>query len=1357
MLRSLDLLDTPPEAAFDDLTTLCARFLGAPVALLSLVDEAGDRQFFKSQYGLPEPVAIERQTPLSRSFCKLVTRTGTRLRVVDARIDPRVADNPVIHELGVIAYLGLPVTAPGGTIIGSLCAIDSKPRDWSQEDEDTVLRLSHMASAQIALRRSNTELREERAYFKEMLDTLPVGVTHVDAQGKVIFLNKAADKILAFPEREGPNRNFDDTRWKITTPSGAPFPTEDLPVARILAGEERVHDVVHAIEHPDGTRRVLSINAAPTQRTVDGTAVVCAINDVTDRLTADAELREREALFATLTDLTPFGIAITDHETAQTLQVNQSLLDQNGYTREEFLALDYAQIAAPESHGAELIVAAELRQTGHYAPVEQVFLRKDGTRYPVRCRGQCIPSTTGRNLVCHFIEDISAEKAQMEELARLGDVAQYTKNIVIIADCDGLITWANPAFVKKTGWPLSEVKGRKPGHFLHSPRTDQKTVARIGAALRAVEPVQVEILNQTRDGEEYWLSLDIQPRFDSQQKHIGFIAVEVDITDYRRQQDILRAVATFSQNLLTTDDLRAQRDQMLAEIGAAAGVHRAFAFRLDNPIRIGDPMAEITVSLVSEWCAPGIAEHLGAASLQALDLRTEGLGDWVDSLSQGQPILLSCPENMTAAARTLLQRFDVTALAAHPVIVDGACVGVIGFAICDTEKGAQSATWSPQIIDAFVTAANSYAAALERDAGQTRLMQAVNALNDGFSYFDADERLVLSNKRYVDLHPGLEDIIIPGASFSEILQASVACGKYAVSADRADAWIAERLRDFRDARHSVSHLTDGRVLQEITQATADGGRVKLTVDVTELYGAREQARAAEDLARRAQQQLVDAVEALEDGFLLLDAENRIVLANNRYKDMYPRTAEAVIPGARFEDVLHHAVAVGEMIGKGDHTPEAWINDILNRVDKNTNSTIETLPDGRIVRLRDTRTREGGRVGLRVDITDITRARDAAEAASRAKTEFLTNMSHEIRTPLNSVLGMTDLLADTPLQVEQRDLLEIIRNAGWSLLSLLNDILDLARIEAGRLLIDKQPFVPRTLAEQLGSLHGTNARAKGLEFALQCEDGLDLYRIGDEARIRQILHNLLGNAVKFTERGSVTLCLRRCETEKVLFRVSDTGIGMTEEQVARIFTAFEQADAGTTRRFGGTGLGMTIVRRLVDLMEGDISIESSVGQGTSIDVVLRLPINASDGDPQGDYVVCQTEAGSPDSYLRGLRVLAADDNAANRKLLSLMMEKLGVTCLLAKDGAEALEMWRAHEFDIILLDISMPVMDGLEALQTMLDEASAVDAKLPPVLAATANVMPDQIESYLAAGFSGVLPKPFRRDDLVGTLVHAMGS
>jgi signal transduction histidine kinase/BarA-like signal transduction histidine kinase len=499
------------------------------------------------------------------------------------------------------------------------------------------------------------------------------------------------------------------------------------------------------------------------------------------------------------------------------------------------------------------------------------------------------------------------------------------------------------------------------------------------------------------------------------------------------------------------------------------------------------------------------------------------------------------------------------------------------------------------------------------------------------------------------------------------------------------------------------------------------------------------------------QQLLNAVEGLNDGFVYFDSEDRLVLANRRFREIYAPSAGMIVPGVRFEDILRDGLAHGQFVDAIGRE-EAWLQEQLN-VSNSQSVVRQILTDGTVLQVMERRTSDGGRVGLRVDVTEITQAREAAEAASRAKSEFLANMSHEIRTPLNGVLGMADLLAETPLDGQQKSMLSVIRSSGWSLLTLLNDILDLARVEAGKMELEERSFDLQASLDRLEALHGATAQAKGIAFEILRSPNGAYQRIGDETRIIQVLHNLVGNAIKFTESGSVRVKVRANQPDRLAFEVVDTGIGMSAAQVARIFDTFEQADASTARRFGGSGLGMTIVRRLIDLMGGEITIDSGPGRGTRIAITFRVPADKAASPPSNVSASTASEGVPPREAGAGKRVLVVDDNHTNRQLTELMLRQYGIEVALAINGVEACEAWRKEMFDIILLDISMPVMNGVEALRVMLKESAETGRPLPYIVAATANVMADQRQEYLREGFADILAKPVQRAQLEEVLVR----
>lgn len=394
-------------------------------------------------------------------------------------------------------------------------------------------------------------------------------------------------------------------------------------------------------------------------------------------------------------------------------------------------------------------------------------------------------------------------------------------------------------------------------------------------------------------------------------------------------------------------------------------------------------------------------------------------------------------------------------------------------------------------------------------------------------------------------------------------------------------------------------------------------------------------------------------------------------------------------------------------------------------------------------------------GVGSDVTTLYDALQRAEAASEAKSAFLATMSHEIRTPMNGVLGVAEELARRVVDPAERRLVATIRESGETLLNVINDILDFSKIEAGKLELEATGFSPALIARRAAALHEMKARDKCLDFTLIVDPAAERTRRGDPHRVLQILHNLVGNAIKFTEAGGVTVTFGGEVDGPLAITVRDTGVGMSGAEIAHAFEGFRQADNSTTRRFGGTGLGMSIVKSLVDAMAGEIAIESAPGAGAEIRVSLPLPVVDSLSEPTALVPVAVLP--------KGLKVLAADDNATNRMVIGLLLERIGAAPIVVESGRDAVAavsdaQTRANGgagFDVILMDISMPGMDGIETLAAIRAGEGQARAPRIPAIAITANALTHQVADYLANGFDGHVAKPIQGDALFNEIAACL--
>ena len=627
---------------------------------------------------------------------------------------------------------------------------------------------------------------------------------------------------------------------------------------------------------------------------------------------------------------------------------------------------------------------------------------------------------------------------------------------------------------------------------------------------------------------------------------------------------------------------------------------------------------------------------------------------------------------------------------------------------------------------------------------ERRLIDAIEAIPEGFALFDADDRLVICNNAYLETYATTADKIRPGIRFEDLLRVGLDRGQYRAAEGKEDEWLQARLAQHREPSGRLEQIIDsGRWLRIEEKKTSDGGVVGIRADITELK------QRQLDFARQAAM-LEMTLQSIDGAIATFDSDRKLVAWNDNFHRVFRNDAlpeELFRVGASFDDMMR---VYAERGGFGRRSPQdavaRMIEDFHN---PESTSTMRRLADGRAIETRRNPTPDGGAVFVFRDVSEradyerrMSEARRAAEAANRLKSEFLAMMSHEIRTPMNAIIGMSSVLAERNLDPTEKRYVDVIAESGEKLLVIIDDLLELSSLEAGKLVLSESVFDPRRVVAGAVEIASALPHAKSLSIVVEIDPDVPASLVADAGRISQILLNLVSNAVKYTPTGSVKIRLSSTglttQTIKLFCVVEDTGPGIPEALRAGLFKPFVRGASAVEKNISGTGLGLAICQRLVDLMGGAIGAESRAGEGSRF--WFEIPCRADDSS--------DAKSPTPSALAnreRRLRVLVAEDVPANQTVIAAMLSSLGHDADIVDDGAAAISAAMKTDYNVILMDLQMPNVGGLDATRTIRSQVGR--NRMTPIIAVTAFAYQDDKDSARQAGASDYLTKPIRKSKL----------
>ncbi|MEZ7196490.1 PAS domain S-box protein [Pseudodesulfovibrio karagichevae] len=995
--------------------------------------------------------------------------------------------------------------------------------------------------------------------------------------------------------------------------------------------------------------------------------------------------------FKGLCDALGDGVVKTDARGA-ILEANQAFCDLVGRERREVIGRTVLDFTPEHEWTREReLLRRLLKSDDSSQEFEKGLVTGDGRELLIQVSCWLQRDESGRPAALWGIfRDITdrraAEKMARDNLEKYHFLAENATDVIWTMDNDCRYTYVSPSVKRVRGFTPEEMVGMRADEAVaHDSLIESRNAwVEVDAGLNGlVDPsasIRLEMRFRKKDGSLIWGESMARRLWDDHGNAVGYIGATRDITERKRIEERLRTSEHFLQSMINaTED--------------SVGL-----FKVDGTV---------------------LAMNKNMA-------RFLGLPKEADA---GRSVFDFIPEGMQPMIRETFARVvETCALMAEQVVWSGRILDGVIYPVVDGGEVTAIAVYGRD-----VTEARFAEEARKKTQEQYRLI--VETANEGILGLDANQVVTYANKIVADFF---------GCRVEEIIGRSLL--DFVAPLDWEDNLrrIEERRLGQRERYERRFQRRDGTEIWGMVSSTplmAEDGRLlgafAMIADITEV--------------KQAHERLLNILDGISADIYVSDfVTNEILFMNACMRDHYGPIEEGMVchevirgldercprcPKPRLVD--ENGEPVGTLVSERFYEKrQCW--------HLNHDRAIRWL-EGRLVHMH-----------MAADITEIKsmaaeleKAMAKAEAASLAKNEFLANMSHEIRTPLNGLLGMLQLMQLSALEPTQRDYLETALNSGRSLLQVLNDILDLSKVESGKLELEAIPFELGEVMDQVVSTFRHSVEERGVSMRWEIDEDLPRHFVADKGRLRQILFNLVGNAVKFTESGSIEVRAHPLEsgaangTVRLLFEVSDTGIGIPRDKVNAVFDPFTQVDGSSTRKYQGTGLGLGIVRRLVQLMGGSISVDTEEGEGTTIYFTIQSRLAELPDDPAHDQVVPSRNG--------GLSILVAEDERVNRVVVQRILEKLGHRAVCVGSGEEAIKILREQSFDLFLSDIQMPGLDGVATTKVIRGDLG-LDI---PVIALTAHAMQGDRDRFIAAGMNGYVSKPFEIDRLQQEIERVM--